>query len=237
VENLFRILAFATALFQVATVVFLFLGRIRKYAFVLGYCLLELGTSVVEMTVTGTLGGHSRQFRIIFWTDELVLDVVLFCILILLTDRAMEGSPARGAMRRMLGAVMVVALALPFVLYRGAFVKAAWFDHTAQLLNFGAAILNLGLWTALLGSRKRDPQLMMVSAGFGIIATGAAISFGLRRLVHIHGAAWTAANFVFVAAYLLGSLILCRAFLPVGIFRKKADPDKRKPYPLNKGFA
>jgi hypothetical protein len=229
VELLFLILSFATALFQVATVVFLFLRPVRKYAFVLGYCLLELGTSAVEMTVTGTLGGHSRLFRIVFWTDELALDVVLFCILILLTDRAMEGSPAQGTMRRMLGAVMAVALALPFVLYRGALLTPAWLDHTAQLLNFGAALLNLGLWTALLGSRKRDPQLLAVSAGFGIIATGAAISFGFRRLVHYHGAAWTAANLVFVLAYLLGSLILCRAFLPAGIFGKRKDRKKSIP--------
>lgn len=220
-ELLFLILSFATALFQVATVVFLFLKPVRKYAFVLGYCLLQLGTSAVEMTVTSTLGGHSRLYRILFWTDELVLDVVLFCILILLTDRAMEGSPAQGAMRRMLGAVMAVTLALPFVLYKGIFLTPAWFDHAGQVLNFGAALLNLGLWTALLGSRKRDPQLLTVSAGFGIIATGAAISFGLRRLVHQHGAAWTAANLVFVVAYVLGSLILCRAFLPAGVFGKR----------------
>lgn len=211
-EILFSPLAFTTALLQVATVVFLILGPTRKYAFVLGYLLLQLGTSVVEMTVNHKFGAGSKLYRNLFWTDEFTLDVVLFVILILLTDRAMEGSAARGRMRRVLGAVAAVVIVLPFVLYKGVFVRGAWFDHASQLLNFGAAILNLGLWTALLGSRKRDLQLLTVSAGFGIIATGAAISFGLRRLVSFHSAGWTVANLVFVLAYLTGCLILCWAF-------------------------
>ncbi len=219
-------LSYSTALLQVATVVFMLAGHIRKYAFVLIYCLLQLGTSMVEMTVTSRFGPRSRLFYHLFWTDEIGLDLVLFFILIVLTYRAMEGSPAQAAMGRMLGAVIAIVMALPFVLFKGAFVKTAWFDHMSQLLNFGAALLNLGLWTALLGSGKRDPQLLTVSAGFGVVATGVATSFGLRRLVHFPGAgsnslAWMSANLVFVAAHLGGALILCWAFRPVGFFRNK----------------
>jgi hypothetical protein len=235
-------MAISIGVLQVGTVILLARGPARKYVFVLAYSCLQIITSLTEVVVAQKFGPGSKLYRLAFWTDELVLDVLLFFILILLTYRAMEGSPVQGAMARMLGAVALVVLALPFVLFRGAFLKTSWFDHTSQMLNFGAAILNLGLWTALLGSGKRDAQLLTVSAGFGILATGVAICFGLRRLVHGPGLAFTAANMLFVAAHLSGALILCWAFRPgalktAGIDRTKLPYCKPKPYPPNKGFA
>ena len=198
---------------QFGSVVFLVFGPARKYSFVLGYCSLQLCTSLLETVVSSKFGTGSRQYRAAFWTDEIVLDLLLFLILIVLTYRAMEGSPVRKAMWRMLGAVTVIVVALPFVLFKGAFVKTPWLDHTSQLLNFGAGILNLGLWTALLGSRRRDVQLLTVSAGFGIVATGVATCFGLRRLMH-PGNGMKAANLLFLLSHLAGAAILCWAFRP-----------------------
>jgi hypothetical protein len=209
------VLGVATGLMQVGTVVFLSIGLVRKYAFVLAYCLLQVITSLLEVVLLRKFGPASRQFGNLFWTDEIVLDLLLFFILTVLTYRALEGSPARAAMGRLLGAVTLVVMILPFVLFKGAFVKMSWFDHTSQLLNFGAAILNLGLWTALLGSRKRDAKLLTVSAAFGIVATGAAISFGFRMLIHTRGVAHDWANYAFVLAHLAGATILCWAFRPL----------------------
>jgi hypothetical protein len=222
VEYVLDVLAVSLALLQVGTVILLLRGPARKYAFVLAFCSLQVGTSVGEMLIERKFGRASKLYAMAFWTDEIVLDLLLFFILILLTYRALEGSAAQKQMGRMLGAVTLIVMVLPFVLYKGAFVKTSWFDHTSQLLNFGAAILNLGLWGALVASRRKDTQLLTVSAGFGILATGVAISFGLRRLIIAHGAAahgplWTAANMVFVLAHLAGSVILCWAFRPAGV--------------------
>jgi hypothetical protein len=215
VEYFNHALAVLIGLLQLGTVVFLCLGPVRKYAFVLAYCSVQLLTSLTEIWVENKFGSKSRYFSTAFWTDEIALDLLLFFILILLTYRAMEGSPARDGMRRGLAAVAVIVTALPFVLFKGPFDRPAWLNNTSQLLNFGAAILNLGLWTALLGSKKRDRQLLSVSAGFGIVATGVAISFGCRRLIHTHGLALMAADHVFVFAHLAGAAILCWAFYPV----------------------
>ncbi len=209
-------IAAAVSLTQLGTVaLLLFYGAVRKYGFVLTYCMVQLCTSLGEVVVERRFGARSWQYRELFWTDELVMDLLLFLILILLTYRAMEGSPARATTGRILSAVAFLAVFLPLVLFKGAFKSFAWFDHTSQLLNFSGAVLNLGLWTALLGSRKKDFQLMTVSAGFGIVATGAAISFGLRRMIQTPGPAHEAANLVFVLAQLAGALILCWAFRPV----------------------
>jgi hypothetical protein len=211
---------FAAGFLQVGTVVFLLLGPARKYAFVLAYCALQVLTTLLEVGVIGKFG-RGKLYGKVFWTDEIVLDLLLFLILILLTYRAMEGSPMRAAMGRVLAVVTAITIALPFFLFKGAFVKMSWFDHTSQMLNFGAAILNLGLWTALLGSRKRDTKLLTVSAAFGILATGAAISFGLRQIFNAHGATHSAASQVFVFAHLFGSFILCWAFRPALKVRPK----------------
>jgi hypothetical protein len=208
------IAAFATGLMQLVVVVFLLMGEVRRYPFVLGYCSLQLITSLVEVVVLRTFGAGSRQYRWVFWTDEIGLNLLLFLILILLTYRAMEGSPLREATGRMLAAMTLIVIALPFVLFKGAFVKMAWFDHTSQLLNFGAAILSLGLRSALLRSRPRDKTLLTVSTAFGIIATGVAICFGLRLLIWAPGAAFQAATELFVLAHLAGATILCWAFRP-----------------------
>jgi hypothetical protein len=199
---------------QLGTVAFLLLEGVRKYSYVAGYCFLQLFTSLLEIIVNREFGSHSRQYRIAFWTDEIGLDLLLFLILIVLTYRAMEGSPLQSAMRGMLVAGTVIVVALPFVLFQGMFAKPSWFEHTSQSLNFGAAIVDLGLWTALLRSPHRDPKLMRVSAGFGIVAAGVAMSFGLRSLIHARGAAYTAASTMFVLAHLAGAMLLCWAFRP-----------------------
>jgi hypothetical protein len=198
---------------QVVTVVFLLLGPVRKYAFVLAYCSLQVITTLLEVGVLRKFG-KGKEYGKVFWTDEIVMDLLLFLILILLTYRAMEGSPMRGAMGRILAVVTAIAIALPFFLFPGAFLKSSWFDHTSQMLNFGAAIVNLGLWTALLGSRKRDAKLLTVSAAFGIMATGVAISFGFRQIFTAFGAAYYGASYAFVFAHLAAAFILCWAFRP-----------------------
>jgi hypothetical protein len=214
-------------LLQLGTVILLMAGPARKYAFVLIYCLLQLGTSLAEFVVAHRFGTRARAYRVIFWTDEIVLDLLLFLILILLTYQAMEGSPVRGAMSKMLVAFSLIAVSLPFVIFKGAFVKSTWFDQTSQLLNFAAAILNLGLWMALLRARRRDSQYLAVSAGFGIVATGVAISFGPRHLIHTHGTAYLAANLMFMLAHLGGASILCWAFRPA----RRRIPGRVSPAP------
>ncbi len=217
-------LALSIGLLQVATVVLLLIGPARKYAFVLTYSLIQLSTSVLEMVVAHRFGIRAKAYRLVFWTDEIALDLLLFLMLILLAYQAMEGSPARAAVRKTLVIVALIGVSLPFVIFKGAFVKGAWFDQTSQLLNFSAAILNLGLWTALLSSKRRDPQYLTVSAGFGIVATGVAISFGLRNLIHTRGSAYLGANLIFGLAHLAGAAILCWAFQPArGSWRRILD--------------
>jgi hypothetical protein len=84
-----------------------------------------------------------------------------------------------------------------------------WFHGASQFLNFAAALMNLVLWTALLGTGKRDPQLLTVSAGLGISVTGAAIFYGLLTIYRSD-----ALGLCYVLAHMACLPIWCWAFRP-----------------------
>jgi hypothetical protein len=83
------------------------------------------------------------------------------------------------------------------------------------VLNFGAAVMNLALWTALIGNKKRDRQLLTVSAGLGVAVAGAAIGFGLRQFTVVGGGAREVVNLLLLPLiHVVGVFIWCRAFWP-----------------------
>jgi hypothetical protein len=198
-----------------AGVIFLLLrsSSFRRYPLLLVYCVLQLAATVAEEYVS-RLHGQTNFFRRLYWTDEITLDLLLFFMVITLIYRAVEGSPVRTAMGRLLGAVVVMVLVVPFVLFSARRFSTTWFDGTSQLLNFGAVILNLGLWTALIGTKKRDPLLLTVSAGLGVAVTGAAIAYGLRRFTPPTSTPQQLANLFKTLTYLVSVAIWCWAFRP-----------------------
>jgi hypothetical protein len=192
----------------------------RKYPILLFYCGVQLLTSLAEAVVLRQYGSGSALYAKFFWTDEVVTDLLLFFMIIEATYRAMENNPARRTTARMLATITAIVLLLPFVVFQSHIFRASgapnsvWFENTSQLFNFGGAILNLGLWTALLSSRRRDPQLLMVSAGLGVAVTGAAISYGLRRLFDPDPVASSIANLLYVLTRAASAFIWCWAFRP-----------------------
>jgi hypothetical protein len=198
---------------QAVLIVFLLRGSFRRYPLLLLYCVLQLAATISEEYVF-RVHGQTNFFRRLYWTDEVTLDLVLFLMVITLIYRAVEGSPVRIAMGRLLGAVVAVVLVVPFILFSARRFSTAWFDGTSQLLNFGAAIMNLGLWTALIGTKKRDPLLLTVSAGLGVAVTGAAIAYGLRRFTPPTSTPQQLANLFKTLTYLASVAIWCWAFRP-----------------------
>ena len=198
-----------------AAVIVLLLRRsaFRRYPLLLVYCILQLAATVAEEYVS-RVHGQTNFFRNLYWTDEITLDLLLFFMVIALIYRALEGSPMRVAMGRLLGAVVAIVLVVPFVVFTARRFSTTWFDGTSQLLNFGAAIMNLGLWTALIGTKRRDPLLLSVSAGLGVAVTGAAIAYGLRRFTPPTSTPQQLANLFKTLTYLASVAIWCWAFRP-----------------------
>jgi len=203
-------------LLQILLLYFLLHGFVRKYSILFVYGLAQLVTAIVEVLVVNQAGRSSALFARVYWTDELLMDLLLFLMVIALTYRALEGNPARGAALKFLSAVVVTVLLLPFLIFRHPFT-ARWFNETSQLLTFGGAIMNLALWTALIGNKRRNRQLLTVSAGLGIAVAGAAVSYGVRQLVGRwtpHGAPMWLIDTVLPITNVASVAVWCSAFRP-----------------------
>ena len=197
---------------QVVLIAFLLRGPVRRYLFFLLYSSVYLVATIVQVLVY-RLRGQSSLYRIVYWTGEVSLDLLLFLMVILLTYQALESAAARASAGRFLAGVAVIALLLPFVVFPDPF-KPRWFNSTSQMLNFGGAILNLGLWGALIARKNRDPQLLTLSVGLGIVVTGAAIEYGLRAFITA-GDARAVINLFSPVMHVASLVLWCWAFRPL----------------------
>jgi hypothetical protein len=57
-----------------------------------------------------------------------------------------------------------------------------WMTPWTSELHFCAAVLDLGLWAMLIGVRRRDRRLLVLSGALGILFTGEAIGESVRQL-------------------------------------------------------
>jgi hypothetical protein len=204
------------------TLLFLLLRGPNRRAIVLFiYSVAVLATTALEFVVTHRAHPDPGLFRRVYWSDEVVVDLLLFLLVISLTNLALEGNPLRVKMSRILAGIVAAVLILPFVLFNpplftspthwtGAWGR--WFNSTSQMLNFGAAIMNLGLWSALLTSRKRDPQLLTVSIGVGVAVAGQAIGFGIRHFIPQDSSAREFPDLFMSLTHVLSVFIWCSAF-------------------------
>jgi hypothetical protein len=81
-------------------------------------------------------------------------------------------------------------------------------------LNFCAAILDLGLWALLIGSRQKDYKLLLVTGALGIQFTGGAIGQSLRDMAP--GIVAAASDFMMIAS-------LARLYIWWQAFRAKPE--------------
>ena len=195
----------------------LFRGSFRKYLVFSVYILFQILSDIVAASAYYLLGFKSSAYRNLYWTGEVSQELLLFLVVITFTYAALEDSSLRSKAAKALGVIFLVTLALPFTMLshptkQHGFFSSQWFNRASQIWNFGAAIMNLVLWTALLSSRRRDPQLVTLSIGVGLATASAAIMWGARQ--------WLApANRwpvdIFMAVIHLASVLLwCWAFRP-----------------------
>ena len=225
------------ALALVSVFVLLLRGHSRKFWPLLIYVAWELLSNVVgqgfDLIYNGAVVSASssaeavRWYARIYWVNDVIVDLLRFLLVIGLMYRTTSG-PKRASVGRLLSGIVVVALVLPFLLFpmfpRGPkpWIEDTWFNSTSELLNFGAAIMNLVLWGVLLADRKRDPQLTIVSVGLGVVVTGAAISYGFRSLIPAE--ALFIPNIFLMLTQLVGWSIWCRAFWPAPARQSALDP-------------
>ncbi len=202
---------------NIVLLILLLRGFLRKYWFLFVYNLAQFLIILAERFLLRDADRGTPFYRHVYWTSEVIWDFLLFLLIADFIQSALAGRPERPLARKMLWIVSAGVLILPFLLYHDRIMfSSAWFSGATQVINFGAAILTLVLWGALIASRNRDPQLMMVCAGLGITVAGAAFAWGVRQLAK--GESITADDVrtgaeIFAAVTYLGGLALwCWAF-------------------------
>jgi hypothetical protein len=226
------VLSIAGAIGLLLLVVFLISGPARKFWVFLLYVSWDLVASVsltiADLRLNGTAQvtgtAASRLYARIYWTNDVIEDLLRFVLVTVLIYQVVGSS--KPLLKRVLSGLVLAMMVLPFLLFPDIFPdkpsltvfpqwypKGAWFNSTSQLLNFGAAIMNVILWGALIQARKRDPQILAVSVGLGILVTGTAISYGLRHFAP-QGSVTAASNLFINILQLAATLIWCRAFWP-----------------------
>jgi hypothetical protein len=126
------------------------------------------------------------------------MQVVLFLVVLSLVYRASAHLAPRRTLLVVLIAATLAIAGISFAVHYSATVKTGkWMTPWTRDVNFCAAILDLGLWAMLIGSPKRDYQLLMISGAFGIQFTVGSISPALREISH--SLWWVTAVLVMVA--------------------------------------
>jgi len=222
----------AQVILQVVLLYLLIRGPFRRYFLIFAYCLAQTAQIVVDGAVLRKFGVASTEYKTVFWTDALVVDMLLFLVVIAVAHQALEGSPLRSNLTRLLAIVSGVILILPFVVLKSRIFYTRWFNGTDQILNFGIAILNLFLWTALLANKKRDPQLLTVTAGLGARVAATALLLGLRQFTEGGGIGREIADIAARLSIVAGTLIWCWAFRPSTRPKKPVPAAVQTPAPL-----
>ena len=137
-------------LLQVVLIFLLLRSSLRQYKVFFAYCVIQLALIVSQNVAFYSAGQHSELYRNVYWWSEVIAYFLLFIMVILMTDRVLQGSPLRQKATKILFIITVVGTLLPFVLFQNYFTTR-WFRETCQLLSLSGAVMNLVLWT---GDRK-----------------------------------------------------------------------------------
>lgn len=209
-----EVIGYLGSIVQLVLVFLLLRGPFRKYPLLFAYSISQLGASAaLAWIVYGGTDTRGPVYRATYWIAEITVDLLLFLAVLTMIHLAARNSPLRGGIDRVLMIVVSAVIVLPFLIYRShALFSTAWFNGAVQVIEFGAALMILVLWTALIGVREKDHQLLIVSAGLGIAATGAAVSLGIRQFTSPASAGRELANLLGQAAHIAGSLTWCWAF-------------------------
>lgn len=199
---------------QIAALILLIRGPLSRYFPLFLYLLTVIGVTLALIWTYRTQGTAGNLYFSMYWGGELLTDLLMFFTVISLTTRALEGNPVRPKVVRLLAGIMILALIIPFVAYDSAIFGRRWNQSVSQLFNFGAALMNLALWSALMLSKQRDRQLFTVSAGLGVLVAGAALTLGVRQFTAQGDILREITDYVYRVCQIGGALIWCYAFRP-----------------------
>jgi hypothetical protein len=162
----------------------------RRYFFIFLYALVDFLTTVSEIPYalarsSGTLEAKGKLAKM-FWINERIMQVLVLMVVVSLVYNATKHLRSRRTLLTgiICGTTLLSAISLWYHVYDTRMLPGSFRYMTpwTRDLNFGAAILDMGLWALLIGSQRKDRKLLLVTGGLGIQFTGAAIGQALRDM-------------------------------------------------------
>jgi hypothetical protein len=165
---------------QVALLNSLFRGGFKSFPVLLPYSLIVFLWTVVNMAARE--GGRlPAAWQSAYWVVELILDWLLYVLILSLVSRAVRQSQHRAKILRWLILAVGLFLLAALLLTRDPRLNE-WMTNFTKYVAFCGALLNLVLWTVLVGTHHGDRGVLMISGGYGVQSAGQAISHSLRML-------------------------------------------------------
>jgi hypothetical protein len=155
-------------------------GSYRQYPFVFAYLVTLLVSTVVEIGLQAAPQSVQDGY---YWIDEVILDVLVFCVVIAFIDEAARHSKQKLIERHWLVLAAALICAVSFAIHHGLPMNRQM-TLISRDLNICAVILDLILWSLLLTARRPNRRLMLLSGGLGLQLTGAIMGEQLRNLSH-----------------------------------------------------
>ena len=162
-------------------------GEYRRYPFIFLYAVVDLLTTILEIQPSmayssGTPEARHRWAQM-FWFNERIMQVLVFLLVISLVYSATKHlRPRRTLLTGIIcGTVLVAAISF-WAHYDPNLPSGRYMTRWTRDLNFCAAILDLGLWALLIGSRQKNYKLLLITGALGIQFTGGAIGQSLRDM-------------------------------------------------------
>jgi len=165
-------------------------GAYRRFPFVFAYASALLITTLVEIPAKVAAEMHPedrlvlRHYSHIYWIDEVILWAIILAVVISLIDQAATHVRSRHLVRVGLIAGALLFAGIAFALNYRPSMKffGVWMTPWTQDMNVGSAILDLGLWTLLISSRRGDLRLLLISGALGMRFAGEAIGYAISNL-------------------------------------------------------
>src|ERR1035437_1763798 len=154
-------------------------GEYRRYPFIFLYAVVDLLTTILEIQPPAYGSGNAEarhRWVQMFWINERIMQVLVFLLVISLVYSATKHlRPRRTLLIGIIcGTVLVAAISF-WAHYDPNLPSGRYMTRWTRDLNFCAAILDLGLWALLIGSRQKNYKLLLITGALGIQFTGGAI--------------------------------------------------------------
>jgi len=164
-------------------------GPYRQFPAVFAYSLADFFSTVIELPLAidyfrnyASTGVH-HPFVFWYWLDEVVLQFLVFIVVLSLIWQATSEARSRRPLRLglILGSLLVAGISF-LIQYDPHVLTGLWMTPWASEMSFASAILDLFLWALLIAKRQKDPRVLMLSGGLGIMFAGEATGEALRNM-------------------------------------------------------